>query len=416
MEQHPIQVVVVAVFQLPKAGQQTCRRSCQDALFQAPPLAVTGDGPLDAEKVVLARDGVATPITIAHRIGHTLLRPLIPAPWRVQRDARMPPHRREYLPIVFEPELMGVQPSLHEHTQLFELALARPKDSQVVHVADIVLAQPALTDEPVHRLQDRVGKPLRGVGPNLYAVLYDAPDEVENAMVFNELAHTVHHDLRLQAVVEMPDVSAELILRPARVFVHPDLDGFPGVMRTTVADAPAAVVIHAAHEHWLQDLNQRVVDVLVRPLGRLTDRAPLPGAGVPPLGHMRFLLLETGDDDLPQLHDALLLRFLHPCSDGVRTVVCAPVVGAVHLVDGKQQVVIRYELLKEILCSLHRDVPPFSCTGFPAPPQRCTNPLPKFAYLHQGVRDYLCREWRMSKAQKGCGSRCSRSSSTRCCS
>ena len=163
---------------------------------------------------MLARDGVATPITIAHRIGHTLFRPLIPAPWRVQRDARMPPHRREYLPIVFEPELMGVQPCLHEHTQLFQLALARPKDGQVVHVADIVLAQPALTDEPVHRLQDRVGKPLRGVGPNLYAVLYDAPDEVKNAAVFDKLAHTVHHDLRLQAVVEMPDVSAELILRP----------------------------------------------------------------------------------------------------------------------------------------------------------------------------------------------------------
>jgi len=317
---------------------------------------------------VLARDGVATPITIAHRIGHTLFRPLIPAPWRVQRDARMPPHRREYLPIVFEPELMGVQPCLHEHTQLFQLALARPKDGQVVHVADIVLAQPALTDEPVHRLQDRVGKPLRGVGPNLYAVLYDAPDEVKNAAVFDKLAHTVHHDLRLQAVVEMPDVSAELILRPARVFVHPDLDGFPGVMRTTVADAPAAVVIHAAHEHWLQDLNQRVMNILVRPLGRLADRAPLPGAGVPPLGHMGLLLLETVDDDLPQLHDALLLRLLHPCGAGVRTVVRTPVVGAVHLVDGKQQVVIRYELLKEILCSLHRDVPPFSCTGFPAPP------------------------------------------------
>ena len=119
---------------------------------------------------MLARDGVATPITIAHRIRHTLFRPLIPAPWRVQRDAGMPPHCREYLPIVFEPELMGVQPCLHEHTQLFQLALARPKDGQVVHVADIVFAQPALTDEPVHRLQDRVGKTLRCVGPDLYTV------------------------------------------------------------------------------------------------------------------------------------------------------------------------------------------------------------------------------------------------------
>ena len=287
---------------------------------------------------------------------------------------------------------MGIQPCLHEHTQLLQLAFVRAKNGKVIHVADVVLAQPALPDKPVQRLQDRVGKPLRGIGPNQNAILDDAPNEVENAIVFDELAHTVHHDLRLQAVVEVVDVTAELILRPARVFVHPDLDGFPGVMRASVTDAPAAVVIHPAHEHRLQHLNQSVVDVLVGPLDRLADRAPFPGAGVPSLRHVRFLLLETVDDDLPQLLDALLLCFLHPCGARVRTVMRSPVVSAVHLVDGKQQVVIRYELLKEILCSLHRDVPPFSCTGFPAPPQRCTNPLLKFAYLHQGVRDYLCRE------------------------
>ena len=55
----------------------------------------TSKTPLGA--VLYARVCVqSTPITIAHRIGHTLFRPLIPAPWRVQRDARMPPHRREW--------------------------------------------------------------------------------------------------------------------------------------------------------------------------------------------------------------------------------------------------------------------------------------------------------------------------------
>jgi hypothetical protein len=49
---------------------------------------------------------------------------------------------------------------------------------------------------------------------------------------------------------------------------------------------------------------------------------------------MRFLLLETGDDDLPQLHDALLLRFLHPSSAFIRAVVGAPMMCAVYFVDG----------------------------------------------------------------------------------
>lgn len=142
---------------------------------------------------------------------------------------------------------MGVQPFFYEDTELFQLPLVRAEYRQVIHVADIVLAQPAFTNKPVKRLQNGICEPLRGISSNQHAVLDDTPNKVKNEAVFNKLSHSVHNNLWLQAVIEMMDVAAKLILRAFRVVQHPILDSFSGVMRASATNAPAAVIVHAAH-------------------------------------------------------------------------------------------------------------------------------------------------------------------------
>mgnify|MGYP000130343771 CR=1 FL=1 len=153
-------------------------------------------------------------------------------------------------------------------------------------------------------------------------------------MVFNQMPHTVHHNISFKAVVEMVDVTAQLVPRAFRVFSHPALDSRSCVMRASAANAAAAVMVHTPHENRLQDLNERVMHVLVGPLRRFTDGTPLPSAHVPSLRNVRRLWLKALDDDTPQFFNALTLCFLYPSSASVRAVVSAPVMSVVHFVDG----------------------------------------------------------------------------------
>lgn len=334
MEQHPIQVVVIAVFQLPKAGEEACRRSCQDALSQAPPLAVTGDSPLDAQEIVLARNCEAPTVPIPYGVWQTALLPRKSAPRWFQRRFRVYAGNRKYLPVAFQFKLMLRQPFLNEEPELFQLSLIRTEYREVVHVPDIVGAQPAVTDHLVQRLQNGVCEPLRGIRADTDAIFHNAPNQVEDAPVFNQAAHTAHHNLRFQAVVEMAHIAAQLVPSTFRVVVHPAFDCRPCLVRASVPDTAAAVMVHAPHEDWLQNLDKRVVDILVGPLRGFAHRSPLLGACVPSAGRVRRLLFKAVDDDLPQLLDALLFGFLHPSSAFIRAVVGAPMMCAVYFVDG----------------------------------------------------------------------------------
>lgn len=89
-----------------------------------------------------------------------------------------------------------------------------------------MLAQAALPDELVEGLQHGVGKPLRRVATKLDAVADDALDEVKDAVVFVELAHSRHHHFRGQAVVKVADVAAKLVLCTLAVVLQPAFDRF----------------------------------------------------------------------------------------------------------------------------------------------------------------------------------------------
>ncbi len=230
---------------------------------------------------MLARNREAAPVAIAHRVRHPAFWPGEAVPGLREWSFRSVLHGGEYLPVTFEPELVVGQPCVYHLLQPEQLALVGPEDGQVVHVADVVRGIAALPDEVVERLEGHIGEPLRRVRTNLNPIFDDAPDEVEDTAVTDEPLHAGHDHLGLQALIKMVDVSAQLILGAALVILHPPLDGLAPVVRAPAPDAPAAVVIHTAHEGRLEHLDECVVNVLVRPLCRLADDAPFSGAGVP---------------------------------------------------------------------------------------------------------------------------------------
>lgn len=151
----------------------------------------------------------------------------------------------------------------------------------------------------------------------------------------------------------MADVATKLVLHPLAVVLHPSLDGVLFPVRPALPDGAAAVKIHSPHHPGLQDLDEGVVDVLVGPLGRFADGAPFPGIGVPSLADMGLFRLKTADEYSPQVFHPLRLGLLHPRRTGVGLVASIPAVGAVHFVDGKQQIIIGYKRIKELSSSLH---------------------------------------------------------------
>lgn len=333
-------MIIVAVPQLSQPGKQACSRLGVDGSALPDAAAIPCHGPLHAEQIVLARDGVPSAIAIAYGIRQTAFGALIATPGRGQRHFALRLCHREHLPVALELQIVGVQPALHKDAELPQLAFVGAECGHVVHVPGVVLAIAALPDEPVKGLQHSVGKPLRRVGSKLDAVADDALDEVKDAAVFVELAHSRHHYFRGQALVKMPDVPAKLVLRAFAVVLHPALDCFLFPLRSPAPDASAAVKIHALHHLRLQRLNEGVMHILVRPLRRFTDSSPLPGAGIPALGDMGRFRLKALDEHTAQVFHPLRFGFLHPRRAGVGAVALAPMVGAVHFVDGAHQIII----------------------------------------------------------------------------
>lgn len=246
-----IEMIVVAVPELPEAREQACRRSGCDGLPLLPTLAIPRQRPLDVQQIPLAGDGVPSPVPAAYSVRQTPFGPGKTLPGREQRLFALRFCHREHLPVALELQIVGVQPALHKDTELPQLAFVGAECRHVVHVPGVMLAIAALPDEPVKGLQHSVGKPLRRVGSKLDAVADDALDEVKDAAVFVELAHSRHHHFRSQALVEMPDVTAKLVLCPLAVVLHPSLDGVLFPVRPALPDRAAAVKIHSLHHPGL---------------------------------------------------------------------------------------------------------------------------------------------------------------------
>lgn len=244
-------MIIVAVPELPETREQTCCRSGRDGPPLPPALAIPRQRPLHAEQIPLAGDGVPSAVAIAYGIRQAAFGALIATPGRGQRHFALRLCHREHLPVALELQIVGVQPALHKDAEFAQLALVGAECGHVVHVPGVVLAIAALPDEPVKGLQHSVGKPLRRVGSKLDAVADDALDEVKDAAVFVELAHSRHHHFRGQALVKMPDVSAKLVLCPLAVVLHPSLDGVLFPVRPALPDRAAAVKIHSLHHPGL---------------------------------------------------------------------------------------------------------------------------------------------------------------------
>lgn len=335
-----IEMIIVAVPQLSQPGKQACSRLGVDRSALPDAAAIPCHGPLHAEQIVLARDGVPSAVAIAYGIRQTAFGALIATPGRGQRHFALRLCHRKHLPVALEFQIVGAQPALHKDAELPQLALVGAECGHIVHVPGVVLAIAALPDEPVKGLQHSVGKPLRRVGAKLDAVADDALDEAKDAAVFVELAHSRHHYFRGQALVKMPDVTAKLVLRAFAVVLHPALDRFLLPLRSPAPDASAAVKIHALHHLRLQRLNEGVMHILVRPLRRFTDSSPLPGAGIPALGDMGRFRLKALDEHTAQVFHPLRFGFFHPRRAGVGAVTLAPMVGAVDFINGKQQIIV----------------------------------------------------------------------------
>lgn len=138
----------------------------------------------------------------------------------------------------------------------------------------------------------------------------------------------------------MADVATKLVLHPLAVVLHPSLDGVLFPVRPALPDGAAAVKIHSLHHPGLQDLDEGVVNILVGPLGRFADGAPLPGVRVPPLADMGLFRFKTADEYSPQVFHPLRFGFFHPRRAGVGAVALAPMVGAVDFIDGEQQIIV----------------------------------------------------------------------------
>ena len=242
---------------------------------------------------------------------------------------------------------MRSQQVLDHFDRAVQLPFAPRVQREVVHVAQVVRhLRPSLAQRVVERLECGVGEPLAEIRADHHAVAHHALGKVQNAVVLHQLPHPRHHDLRLQAVVEVPDVQLCAPARALRIVSVPLLHGPHAVVDASAADAPAAIRVHAAHHRPLQGLYQSMVDVLVGPQLRLIDVSPLARALVPPPLLSRRCRLKAAHDDRAQCLDAARAVRFYPLHGLVRPVPRPPAVCGVHLVNGISEVLVADKIVK----------------------------------------------------------------------
>lgn len=109
----------------------------------------------------------------------------------------------------------------------------------------------ALSDEIIERLEHYICKPLARVEAYLYAVFNNAPDKVERAAVFDKLPHSVHYYIWLEVFIKVSDVELRTVLCAFWVCPHPFLNVPLAIVRASVFDTSAAMLVHATHEYGL---------------------------------------------------------------------------------------------------------------------------------------------------------------------
>lgn len=105
-----IEMIIVAVPELPEAREQACRRSGCDGLALPPALAIPCQRPLDVQQIPLAGDGVTSPVPVAYSVRQPSFRPRKALPGREQRLFALRFCHREHLPVALELQVVGVKP------------------------------------------------------------------------------------------------------------------------------------------------------------------------------------------------------------------------------------------------------------------------------------------------------------------
>ena len=141
------------------------------------------------------------------------------------------------------------------------------ENSQVVNIADVMTdaVSELFPDIVIERFEDCVREPLRNVKPDLDTVLDDTPNEAEKSLVLDLSPEKPHNLSRREGGIKFLYVQLGGVLCAFLVFLEPLLNSFPGAVRAPAWYAPATIEIHSAHEDRGQDLNDHVVNVLIRP-------------------------------------------------------------------------------------------------------------------------------------------------------
>lgn len=147
-----IEMIVVAVPELPETREQACSRLGVDGLALPLAAAIPRQRPLDVQQIPLAGNGVPSAVAIAYGIRQAAFGALIATPGREQRHFALRLCHREHLPVALELQIVGVEPVLHKDTEFAQLALVGAECRHVVHVPGVMLAIAALPDELVEGL------------------------------------------------------------------------------------------------------------------------------------------------------------------------------------------------------------------------------------------------------------------------
>ena len=105
-----IEMIVVAVPELPETREQTCCRSGRDGPPLPSALAIPRQRPLDVQQIPLAGDGVTSPVPVAYSVRQPSFRPRKSLPGREQRLFALRFCHREHLPVALELQVVGVKP------------------------------------------------------------------------------------------------------------------------------------------------------------------------------------------------------------------------------------------------------------------------------------------------------------------
>lgn len=109
-----IEMIVVAVPELPETREQTCCRSGRDGPPLPSALAIPRQRPLDVQQIPLAGDGVTSPVPVAYSVRQPSFRPRKSLPGREQRPPQTPPlgsswRRQPMYPLAFDAPLQLTQ-------------------------------------------------------------------------------------------------------------------------------------------------------------------------------------------------------------------------------------------------------------------------------------------------------------------